>query len=472
MNILFAVSEAAPFVKTGGLGDVAGSLPAALAAEGADVRVILPLYSCIAEKYRLKMDFAFNDYVNLAWRRQYCGLFTLRQDGVTWYFVDNEFYFKREHIYGEYDDGERFAFFCRAIVDLIPRLGWMPDVIHCNDWQTALIPLYLRQERQGPLAHIKTVYTIHNIEYQGRFGHDILGDVFGLSDDLYNSGILRYDGDVNLMKGAIYEADRVTTVSPSYARELCGPWTACGLHQVIRDNAYKLSGILNGIDMIRYDPQTDPNLPAHYGPEDLSGKQQCRRALCRLLGMDENDNGPIAASISRLVPHKGFDLVIDTLEDMVAHGIRVIILGTGDRYYEDFFRGAEARHPGRVSANIMYSDERSSMIYAGADLMLMPSRSEPCGLTQMIAMRYGTLPVVHAVGGLRDSVVPHPYDGSNGFTFSNYAACDLLGTVDYAVSIRRREKEWAALQKCAMTQDLSWSRSAKQYLDLYRALGA
>ena len=472
MNILFAVSEAAPFVKTGGLGDVAGSLPAALAAEGADVRVILPLYGRIAEKFRLKMNFEFFDYVSLAWRRQYCGLFSLKRDGVTWYFVDNEYYFKRDQLYGEYDDGERFAFFCRAVVDLIPRLGWTPDVIHCNDWQTALIPLYLRQEAGAPYENIKTVYTIHNIEYQGRFGSDILGDVFGLSSELYDKGILRYDGDVNLMKGAIYESDRVTTVSPSYAQELCSPWTACGLHQAIRDNNYKLTGILNGIDMKRYDPLTDPNLAVHYGPKQLSGKRECKRSLCRLLGFDENDDGPIVASISRLVPHKGFDLVVATLEDMVAHGARVVILGTGESYYEDFFREAENRHRGRVSANIMYSDERSSMIYAGADLMLMPSRSEPCGLTQMIAMRYGTPPVVHAVGGLRDSVVPHPYDGSNGFTFSNYAACDLLGTVDYAMSIRRNADEWTALQIRAMTQDLSWAGSAKQYLDLYRALGA
>ena len=472
MNILFAVSEAAPFVKTGGLGDVAGSLPAALAAEGADVRVILPLYGSIAEKWRLKMNFEFFDYIRLAWRSQYCGVFTLRQDGVTYYFVDNEYYFKRGRVYGEYDDGERFAFFSRAVVDLLPRLGWTPDVIHCNDWQTALIPIYLRQERGEPFEHIRTVFTIHNIEYQGRFGSEILGDVFGLSDELFRSGILRYDDDVNLMKGAIYTADRLTTVSPSYAQELCDPWFACGLHDVIRENSHKLSGILNGIDMQRYDPRTDPYLSVHYGPRDLAGKRECKRDLCRLLGFDENDDGPIVGCISRLVPHKGFDLVVEKLDEMVAHGARVVILGTGDAHYEGFFRDAENRHRGRVSANIMYSEERSSKVYAGADLMLMPSRSEPCGLTQMIAMRYGTPPVVHAVGGLRDSVVPHPYDGSNGFTFSNYAACDLLGTVDYAMSIRRNADEWTALQRRGMTADLSWKASAQQYLELYRALGA
>ena len=474
MNILFAVSEAAPFVKTGGLADVAGSLPAALAEAdaAADVRVILPLYGTIGEKWRLKMNFLFYVYIRLSWRSQYCGVFTLRKDGVTYYFVDNEYYFKRERIYGEYDDGERFAFFSRAVVDLLSHLDWTPDIIHCNDWQTALVPIYLRQERGEPFDRIRTVFTIHNIEYQGRFDRKILGDVLGLSDELYNSGILRYDDDVNLMKGAIYTADRLTTVSPTYAQELRDPWVACGLHTVIRENAHKLSGILNGIDAGRYNPSTDPYLCEHYNADDLSGKRACRRDLCRLLGFDEADDGPIVACISRLVPHKGFDLVVATLEDMVAHGARLILLGTGDARYEDFFRDAENRHRGRVSANILYSEERSSKIYAGADLLLMPSRSEPCGLTQMIAMRYGTPPVVHAVGGLRDSVVPYPYDGSNGFTFSNYAACDLLGTVDYAMSIRQNTAEWKALQLRCMTADLSWSRSAKQYLDLYRALGA
>ena len=472
MNILFAVSEAAPFVKTGGLGDVAGSLPAALAAEGADVRVILPLYSIIDEKWRLKMNYLFYTYIRLSWRSQYCGVFELKQNGVTYYFVDNEYYFKRGRIYGEYDDGERFAFFSRAVVDLLPQLDWTPDVIHCNDWQTALVPIYLRQEHGEPYDGVRTVFTIHNIEYQGRFGREILGDVFGLSDELYNNGILRYEDDVNLMKGAIYTADRLTTVSPSYAQELCDPWVACGLHEVIRENSHKLSGILNGIDMKRFDPRTDPYLPAHFSAKSPAGKRECKRGLCRLLGFDENDDGPIVACISRLVPHKGFDLVVDTLDDMVAHGARIVILGTGDAQYEGFFRDAESRHRGRVSANIMYSEERSSQVYAGADLMLMPSRSEPCGLTQMIAMRYGTPPVVHAVGGLRDSVVPHPYDGSNGFTFSNYAACDLLGTVDYAMSIRQDADEWQALQHRCMTADLSWKTSAQQYLDLYRALGA
>lgn len=470
MNILFAVSEAAPFVKTGGLGDVAGSLPAALAAEGADVRVILPLYGSIAEKWRLKMNYLFYDYVHLTWRSQYCGVFTLKKDGVTYYFLDNEYYFKRDRVYGEFDDGERFAFFSKAIVSLLPRLGWTPDIIHCNDWQTALIPLYLRQAQGEPVTHIKTVFTIHNIEYQGRFGLEPLGDVFGLPDEFYRSGILRYDSDISLMKGAIYKADRLTTVSPSYAQELCDPYFACGLHEVIRENSYKLSGILNGIDAKRYDPKTDAFLPAHYGSKDLSGKKECKRDLCRLLGFDENDDGPIVACISRLVPHKGFDLVVEALEGMVSHGARIVILGTGDARYEDFFRDAENRHRGVVSANIMYSEERSSKIYAGADLMLMPSRSEPCGLTQMIAMRYGTPPVVHAVGGLKDSVVPHPYDGSNGFTFSNYAACDLLGTVDYAMSIRQNAEEWKALQQRCMTADLSWKHSAQQYLDLYREL--
>lgn len=469
MNVLYAVSEAVPFVKTGGLADVAGSLPKALRAQGTDARVILPLYSAIGEKWRLKMNFCFYTFINLAWRRQYCGVFKLEYGGVVWYFIDNEYYFKRDSIYGCYDDGERFAFFSKAVIDILPMLDWKPDIINCNDWQTALIPLYVRDDSTGYYNNIKIVFTIHNIEYQGRFGKDILGDVFGLSDELYNSGILRYENDVNLMKGAIYKSDYITTVSPSYANELRDSFFACGLHEVIEDNSYKLTGILNGLDIERYDPSTDIYLSENFSLEEPDGKAACKADLCRELGLEESDT-PIIACISRLVGHKGFDLISDALDRIVSRGIRFIILGTGEDKYESFFREAENRYKGRVSANIMYSEKRASMIYAGADMMLMPSKSEPCGLTQMIAMRYGSVPIVRAVGGLKDSVRPYPSDTATGFTFLGYSAEEMERTVNYAIDIWYDREKWHELMLRDMVEDLSWSRSAKEYLKIYDSL--
>lgn len=470
MNILYAVSEAAPFSKTGGLGDVAGSLPKALCAEGEDCRVILPLYSSIAEKWREQMTFSFYTHVHLSWRTQYCGVYELNYDNVTYYFLDNEFYFKRNKVYGEPDDGERFGFFSRAVIEVLPLLGWRPDIINCNDWQTALIPIYLRYEPAEFYQGIKSVFTIHNIEYQGRFIEWCLGDVFGLPRELYDSGIIRYDDDINLMKGAIYKADYVTTVSPSYCWELRYPYFACGLNNVIADNAYKFSGILNGIDLDRFSPENDSCLSSSYSAKDISGKVECKKSLCRELGLDENDDGPIIACISRLVSHKGFDLVSAALDSLVDKGARLVILGTGEAGFENRFRQAENYYKGRVSANIMYSEQRASMLYAGADMLLMPSKSEPCGLSQMIAMRYGTLPIVHAVGGLRDSVRPYPQDNSNGFSFDEYSVPALIGTVDYALGVYNNKSEWQALMHRAMTEDLSWSHSAKEYIDVYKKI--
>ena len=467
MRLLYAVSEAVPFVKTGGLADVAGSLPKALSAQGADVRVMLPLYSAIDEKWRQKMEFCFYTFITLGWRKQYCGVFRLRHEGVLWYFLDNEYYFRREGIYGEYDDGERFAFFSRAVLEVLPLLDWKPDVINCNDWQTALIPLYLRHERSAFCAHVKSVFTIHNIEYQGRFGKEILGDVFGLPDTLYSSGILRYENDINLMKGAIYEADRVSTVSPSYAGELRDPYFACGLHELIAENSYKLSGILNGLDTAHHDPMKDPLLAKNYGPESSAGKADCRAALCREVGLTETEGAPIIGCISRLVGHKGFDLVAEALDRLVERGARFVLLGTGEERFERFFREAENRYKGAVSASILYAEKRASMIYAGADMMLMPSKSEPCGLTQMIAMRYGTVPIVHAVGGLRDSVRPYPNDDANGFCFYEYSADDMLRAIDYAIDTWRDKEKWQELVCRDMREDLSWARSAEAYLRLY-----
>ena len=470
MNVLYAVSEAAPFIKTGGLADVGGSLPKALISQGVDVRVILPLYGSISDKWRLKMNFCFYTYIQLAWRRQYCGVFSLEQDGVVWYFIDNEYYFKRESIYGCFDDGERFAFFSRAVLEILPQLDWKPDVINCNDWQTALIPLYIREDRSGYFSDVKTVFTIHNIEYQGRFRKEILSDVFGLSNTLYNCGILRFENDVNIMKGAIYEADHFTTVSPSYALELHNPYFACGLQQVIAENAYKFTGILNGLDTDHYNPMTDPLLPVNYGPDTYAGKAACKEALCSQLGLGDCSDTPIIACISRLVSHKGFDLVAQALDRIISRNAKLIILGTGDANYENFFRDAEYRYKGNVSANIMYSEKRASMVYAGADMMLMPSRSEPCGLTQMIAMRYGTVPIVHEVGGLKDTVRPYPAENANGFTFSYYSADDMMGAIDYALGTWHDKENWRALSLHDMAEDLSWERSAKDYINIYDSL--
>jgi len=470
MNVLYAVSETVPFVKTGGLADVAGSLPKALCAEGADARVILPLYSQIAEKWRLKMNFCFYTYVNLAWRRQYCGVFKLEHEGVIYYFIDNEYYFKRECIYGNYDDGERFGFFSKAVTEILPMLDWKPDIINCNDWQTALIPIYISQDESDFYSNIKTVFTIHNIEYQGRFGKDTLADVFGLSDELCNNGILRFENDVNLMKGAIYKADHITTVSPSYAVELRNPYFACGLHKVIEDNAYKLTGILNGLDTEHYNPMTDSLIAQKYGHDNAEGKKVCKADLCRELGLNEENDTPIIACISRLVGHKGFDLVEESLDMIVSRNVRLVILGTGEEKFENYFCEAENRYKGTVSANIMYSEKRASMVYAGADMMLMPSRSEPCGLTQMIAMCYGTVPIVHEVGGLKDSVHPYPSENANGFTFFNYSADDMIDAIDRALITWYDNEKWQELMLRDMSQDLSWSRSAKEYINIYNSL--
>lgn len=468
MNILYAASEAAPFIKTGGLADVAGSLPAALCQKGHDARVILPLYGKIDSAWREKMEFLFYIYVDLAWRRCYCGIFTLNHGGVTYYFVDNEYYFKRDSVYGDMDDGERFAFFSRAIVSLLPLLEWKADIVNCNDWQTALVPIYLRNECSG----VKTVFTIHNIEYQGRYGTYTASDVFGLPRELFDSGILRYENDINLMKGAIYQSDRVSTVSPTYAQELRDPFFAHGIHRVIEDNAYKFRGIVNGLDTELYDPWTDKHIAQNYNAFKPAGKTTCKKALCRELGFDENDEGPIISCVSRLVGHKGFDLVAAALEEIVARGMRLIILGTGDKYFEDLFADAERRHHGRVSANIMYSAPRAMAVYAGSDMMLMPSRSEPCGLTQMIAMRYGTVPVVRAAGGLRDTVRPYGTEHPNGFVFYEYSVHGMLGAIDYALSVWQDKKAWTALMKADMREDLSWSASADKYIEMYKsALG-
>ncbi|MDR0951928.1 MAG: glycogen synthase [Oscillospiraceae bacterium] len=463
MNVLFAAGEAAPFIKTGGLGDVAGSLPKALCEAGCDTRVILPLYGRIDEAWRNQMEYLLYTYVDVAWRHLYCGLFRLEFEGVTYYFVDNEFYFGRGKVYGELDDAERFAFFSKAVVSLLPRLDWTPDVVHCNDWQTALIPIWLREFG----GFYKTVFTIHNIEYQGRYAKIVSDDVFGLPEWLYSTGITRFDNDVNLLKGAIYQADAVSTVSPSYARELLDPFYACGLELAIADNAYKFRGIINGLDEARYDPAADPLLAENYSAASPEGKLICKQALCELLGLGTDYETPIIACVSRLVGHKGFDLVAGAVDEIVARGAKLVILGTGDKYFEGIFADAERRYPGRVSASIMYSEARAMAVYAGSDMFLMPSRSEPCGLSQLIAMRYGSVPIVRAVGGLRDTVTNYGTENSGGFTFDDYTVRGMLGALDYALQIWRDPAAWRELMLGDLRRSFSWAAPAEEYIKMY-----
>lgn len=475
MKILFAASEAAPFIKTGGLADVAGSLPAALAKAGHEVKVILPLYEGIGPLWRDKMTFLKYFYVTLAWRTPYCGVFELEHEGVTYWFVDNEYYFRRSQVYGHYDDGERFGFFSRAVLEVPCQLDWTPDVIHCNDWQTALVPIYLMEERwrHPQLEHAKTVFTIHNIEYQGRYGKQTIQDLFGLNQGYFSPELLEYHDDVNLMKGAILASDWVTTVSPTYANELGYSFYGHGLEGVVNQCRGKFSGILNGIDVALYDPWKDPNLPKNFSVRSMTGKKTCKAVLQQTVGLNEDPNVPIVACVSRLVSHKGFDLVNAVLHDIMRMNLQMVVLGTGDWAFEESFRQAAAQYPGRFSAQIMYSAQLSGLIYAGADLFLMPSIAEPCGLSQMIAMRYGTLPVVRETGGLKDSVIPYNCvtGEGTGFSFADVNAHDMLHVLESAVGLYYDyPKEFKKLQKNAMTADFSWDASAKAYEEIYLRL--
>ena len=473
MKLFFAASEVAPFIKTGGLADVAGSLPNALAKLGHDVRVILPLYSAIPAMWRRQMTFLKSFHFPLSWRNAYCGLFSLAYRGLTYYFIDNEYYFQREGLYGQFDDGERFAYFSRAVVEVPIQLGWSPDIIHCNDWQTSLVPVYLLEarHREPLLMHTKSVFTIHNIEYQGQFDRNILGDVLGLDESYFREDMLSYYGDVNLVKGAIYAADYITTVSPTYAKELQYAFYAHGLEGVIADNYHKFTGILNGIDMEHNNPATDPFLPAPYSAAAPSGKAACKAALQEKLGLNVDPDVPIIACISRLVAHKGYELVTAAFPKILEHYVQFVVLGTGDWGIESFFRMAAQEYPGRVSANLMYSAELASQLYAGADLLLMPSISEPCGLSQMIAMRYGTVPIVRLTGGLKDSVPSYnPTTGTGlGFTFGSITPGDLLGAIDRGLEAYETNRpNWTALMTRGMTTDFSWDQSAAAYEKVYQ----
>ena len=475
MKILYVASEAAPFCKTGGLADVAGSLPPALAANGDDVAVILPLYDMIGQQWRDQMTFRGNIYVDLAWRHEYCGLFSLEYQGVTWYFVDNERYFCRGQLYGEGDDGERFAFFSRAVVALLPMMDWMPDVINCNDWQSALVPIYLKDEatRWDEVRGIGTVLTIHNIEYQGQFGAETVCDLFGLDFGWYADGTLEMNGCVNLLKGAMMCVDRVNTVSPTYARQLHNSFFAHGMEYIVDLCDEKMSGVLNGLDVVSFDPSVDGAIAANYTADDVFGKAVCKAELQRLVGLKEDPDVPVIAMVSRLVSHKGVDLVCEVLDGIMDTGAQLVVLGKGDYVYEEFFKHAEQRYGGRMSAQIAYSDKLSRQIYSGADLFLMPSKSEPCGLSQMIAMRYGAVPIVRETGGLADTVRSCQLDqeDGNGYVFANYNAYDMLYTINQAVALYRFNRDdFRKVQSRGMTDDFSWGASARSYRDIYASI--
>lgn len=465
-KILFVASEARPFIATGGLADVIGSLPQALAKDPKyDIRVVLPLYADVKPDYRRKLTYMGNIYVPLGWRNQYCGVFTCEQDGVTFYFIDNEYYFKRSGCYGYYDDGERFAFFSRSVLEIMPFIGFYPDVLHCHDWQAALSVIYLKTLycQLPEYQFIHTLFTIHNIEYQGQYSLDILQDLFDIPEEY--KGLVEYNGSINLMKGAIECCERFSTVSPTYATEIQTAQYAHGLQDIICKNKNKLTGILNGIDVNMYNPEIDSQLFRNYTADDFEGKKVCKTELQKMLGLPVKDV-PIIAMISRLVSHKGLELVKAVAEDILHEDVQFVLLGTGDRAFEEYFRDLGKRYEAKASINIAFNGDLSKKIYSGADIFLMPSISEPCGLSQMIASRYATVPVVRETGGLYDSIKPFGA-GGNGFTFASCNPYDMLYVIHEALDTYKNRDVWESLMKKAATTDFSWLRSAEDYKVLY-----
>ncbi len=464
-KILFVAAEVNPFSQTGGLGEVASSLPIALNAKGlAEVAVISPLYEVIGKEMRSKFDFITSTYIQLSWRKQYVGLFRYKTRGVTYYFLDNEYYFKRRGLYGHYDDGERFAFFSKAVLDIIPLLDFSPDIIHSNDWHTALVPIYYKLGYvDKPLYRgIKNVFTIHNIEYQGIFGREILGDVFGLADYVFPK--MSWMGSVNLVAGAIRCADIVSTVSETYAKEILRPEYACGLDPLLNDYSSKVMGIVNGIDVEVYNPESGADLFAPYSAEDLSGKWKNKAELQKLLQLPEKKDVPLITMVSRLAAHKGLDILKEAMYDLVSDDIQLVVLGTGAPEYEGFFLDMERAHPDKIRAVIAFDKSLSRKLFAAGDIYMMPSKSEPCGLGQMMAMRYGTLPIVRSVGGLNDTVK----DGVNGFVCPEHYGRMLAETTRRAEKEFADREKWLAMVKTAMTTDWSWNVSAEKYAEMYK----
>ena len=472
MKVLYVASEALPFMSSGGLGDVAGSLPVALRKRLIGCRVVMPLYDSIKQEYKDQMKFITSISVPVSWRRQYCGIFEAKYNGVIYYFLDNQYYFKRDGIYGHYDDAERFAFFARAVLEIIPHIDWKPDIIHCNDWQSALTPLYYScyYANQMGYENIKTVFTIHNIQYQGKYGDELLNDVLGIAPE-YNN-LIMYDGLVNFMKAGIECANKVTTVSPTYAKEILDPWYSYGLDSILNQRSWKLCGILNGIDTDNYNPATDKAIAQNYDESDYKkGKAACKKALQEQMGMAVRDDVPLIGIVSRLVEHKGLDLIKEVMEKSLwERDVQYVVLGSGEWQYETFFRELHNKYPDKIGVTIGFVPDLARKIYAGADLFLMPSKSEPCGLSQMVALRYGTLPIVRETGGLKDSITDCGDGEGNGFTFKTYNAYDMLGAIYRGVEAYNDKQGWQVLVKRALECDMSWGKSANEYIRMYKSL--
>ncbi|HIQ59737.1 MAG TPA: glycogen synthase GlgA [Candidatus Merdivicinus intestinavium] len=472
MKILFAASEALPFIKVGGLGDVMGALPKELVKKGIDARVVIPMYSVMAQKMRDMCKFEKFFYFSLGWRSCYCGIFSAQADGVTYYLIDNEQYFKRGGTYGEFDDAERFAFFSKAVLEILPQIDFFPDIIHANDWHTALVPVYLdTQYRSIPgYGSIKTVFSIHNIEFQGKYDMSILESVFGIYPS--QRSLLEFDGCINLMKGAIECSNIVTTVSRTYAEEILDPYFSFGLHPILEARKYKLHGIVNGIDTELFNPETDANIKTNYSVKTRGSKRFDKKALQQEVGLPELPNVPVLGLVTRLTPQKGIDLFEPILAELMEMDVQVVVLGNGYADYENYFKYCDYTYHDKFRAMIKFSAPLAQRIYAGADIFLMPSKSEPCGLAQMIAMRYGTIPVVHAVGGLKDTVIPfNPETGEGtGVTFQSFNAGDMLDAIRRAIDIWKDKEQRKAIMLNAMSGDYSWNASAEEYRELYESL--
>lgn len=474
MKVLFAAAEAAPFAKNGGLGDVIGSLPKELRKQGIDARVIMPKYSTIGDAYCENMELAAKLTVSVGWRRQYCGILESIYDDVPFYFVDNEYYFARPMLYGYYDEAERYAFFSRAILDCLPELDFCPDVLQLNDWHTGMVAALLTAQYQDKPAYhqLRTLFTIHNLAYQGIFPHDILENLFGLDDALFTPEGLEFYGQVNFLKAGLIYADMVNTVSESYAKEVCNPDFGEHLDRVLTARTNKLHGIINGIDYDIYNPMRDKAVFVNYHRRALKKRLQNKVRLQNLLGLPEAEHKPLLAIVSRLVASKGFDLIADIAGELLAQDVQLVVLGTGERRYEEMFRGLSQKYSDKVVVRIAFDDSLARKIYAGSDIFLMPSQFEPCGVGQLIAMRYGAVPVVRETGGLKDTVTPYDsqQDNGSGFTFSNYNAQEFLAAINRALTLYEQPKQWMALVERVMKQDFSWKQSAKLYSALYNIL--
>ncbi len=470
MKVLFATSEAYPFAMSGGLADVSGALPKALRRRFVGCRIVMPLYSQISDEFKNKMTFITNITVPVAWRRQYCGVFEAHLDGVIYYFIDNQYYFKREGLYGHYDDAERYAFFSRALLEILPHIGFTPDVIHCNDWQTALVPVFLNEfYKQDPFyANIKTVFTIHNIQYQGKYGKELYGDVLGLPEG--RESLVEYDDCVNFMKAAIQCADKVTTVSPTYSREILDPYYSHGLDNILKEFTYKLTGIVNGIDVDVYNPETDPLIYKNFTAETIEGKAFCKSSLQEEMKLPVKENVPLIGMVTRLVKHKGLDLVKHVFEELLKADLQFVILGSGEWEFETFFYEMAQKYSEKVAIKLGFDQRLAHRIYAGADIFLMPSKSEPCGLAQMVALRYGTVPIVRETGGLNDTITDSQSGEGNGFTFANFNAHEMQEAVWRAIGGYNDKKGWDILRNRCMQCDNSWGTSANAYIHLYKEI--